>query len=287
MREETGYQWIQGTRPQTLAFGLTDSPAGPCGMDRREIPRLVRLRRRRRARDQPGPHARRHLAVLVHRRDRLVVLALLCPASRLGDLASRRDDLGADRLCAIPARNPQTPALRRPRACSRTSAAGASCRGVDISRRWNSRSCSPTRCALSSGNCDDPRELTARSDHPARCRISCSSRASPNSPIMGSPVRLKATAPMLPAARDKISARRNAPDELWHSSAAPATGEPLSSSREWHRDVIGDIGHCLAPVTPVRYTQAGVAARGADRARSRLEIAACNSSNSLPDIRSP
>lgn len=28
MREETGYQWIQGTRPQTLAYGLTDSPAG-------------------------------------------------------------------------------------------------------------------------------------------------------------------------------------------------------------------------------------------------------------------
>ena len=27
-KEETGYQWIQGTRPQTLSFGLTDSPAG-------------------------------------------------------------------------------------------------------------------------------------------------------------------------------------------------------------------------------------------------------------------
>lgn len=27
-KEETGYQWIQGTRPQTLAFGLTDSPVG-------------------------------------------------------------------------------------------------------------------------------------------------------------------------------------------------------------------------------------------------------------------
>ncbi len=27
-REEAGYQWIQGTRPQTLAYGLTDSPAG-------------------------------------------------------------------------------------------------------------------------------------------------------------------------------------------------------------------------------------------------------------------
>ena len=26
--EETGYQWIQGTKPQTLSFGLTDSPAG-------------------------------------------------------------------------------------------------------------------------------------------------------------------------------------------------------------------------------------------------------------------
>jgi pimeloyl-ACP methyl ester carboxylesterase len=28
LREETGYQAIQGTRPQTLAYGLTDSPAG-------------------------------------------------------------------------------------------------------------------------------------------------------------------------------------------------------------------------------------------------------------------
>ncbi len=28
LNEETGYQWIQGTRPQTLAFGLTDSPVG-------------------------------------------------------------------------------------------------------------------------------------------------------------------------------------------------------------------------------------------------------------------
>lgn len=27
-KEETGYQWIQGTRPQTLAFGLMDSPVG-------------------------------------------------------------------------------------------------------------------------------------------------------------------------------------------------------------------------------------------------------------------
>jgi pimeloyl-ACP methyl ester carboxylesterase len=28
VREGSGYQWIQGTRPQTLAYGLTDSPVG-------------------------------------------------------------------------------------------------------------------------------------------------------------------------------------------------------------------------------------------------------------------
>jgi microsomal epoxide hydrolase len=28
LREETGYLWIQGTKPQTLAYGLTDSPVG-------------------------------------------------------------------------------------------------------------------------------------------------------------------------------------------------------------------------------------------------------------------
>jgi pimeloyl-ACP methyl ester carboxylesterase len=28
LKEEIGYQWIQGTKPQTLAYGLTDSPAG-------------------------------------------------------------------------------------------------------------------------------------------------------------------------------------------------------------------------------------------------------------------
>jgi pimeloyl-ACP methyl ester carboxylesterase len=28
LREETGYSWIQGTKPQTLAFALSDSPAG-------------------------------------------------------------------------------------------------------------------------------------------------------------------------------------------------------------------------------------------------------------------
>src|SRR6267143_988479 len=31
LKEETGYQAIQGTKPQTLAYGLTDSPAGLAG----------------------------------------------------------------------------------------------------------------------------------------------------------------------------------------------------------------------------------------------------------------
>jgi len=47
-------------------------------VDRGKIPRLVRLRWRRRERNQPGSHARRHLPLLVYRGDRLFVLALLC-----------------------------------------------------------------------------------------------------------------------------------------------------------------------------------------------------------------
>jgi hypothetical protein len=49
LTEETGYQWIQGTKPQTLAYALTDSTRRACGMDRGKIPRLERLRRRLRA----------------------------------------------------------------------------------------------------------------------------------------------------------------------------------------------------------------------------------------------
>jgi hypothetical protein len=37
---------------------------------------------------------------------------------------------------------------------------------------------------------------------------------------------------MLPAVRDIASARRNALEECWHSSAAPATGMPVSSCKK-------------------------------------------------------
>ena len=50
LKEETGYQWIQGTRPQTLAFGADRFAGRPRRLDRREVPHLDRLRRRRRER---------------------------------------------------------------------------------------------------------------------------------------------------------------------------------------------------------------------------------------------
>ena len=91
LKEETGYQWIQGTKPQTLAFGLTDSPAGPRGVDRGEIPRLDRQQRQPGGRGQPRRDAGQHLALLVHRRDRLVVLAVLCAHARAVADPGRRD----------------------------------------------------------------------------------------------------------------------------------------------------------------------------------------------------
>ncbi len=63
-RTGAGYQEIQGTKPQSLGYGLEDSPAGARGVDRREVPRLVRLRRRRRAQLHQGPAA--------HQRDGLL-----------------------------------------------------------------------------------------------------------------------------------------------------------------------------------------------------------------------
>ena len=50
LKEETGYQWIQGTKPQTLAFGLTDSPVGLAAWIDGEVPHLERLRGRPRDR---------------------------------------------------------------------------------------------------------------------------------------------------------------------------------------------------------------------------------------------
>ena len=110
LKEDTGYQWIQGTRPQTLAFGLSDSPAGlaawivekfrawsDCGGDVESV-------------FTQRPVAGRHRAVLVQRRHRLVVLAVLRASARaVADSRQRRR--GADGLRAVSARDPQAAAL--------------------------------------------------------------------------------------------------------------------------------------------------------------------------------
>jgi hypothetical protein len=81
------------------------------------------------------------------------------------------------------------------------------------------------------GKSDPERIVRTRSGRPAHFSNFRNSRASPNSPIMGSPKRVKAAAPILPVNSDMISARRSAAVELWHSSAAPAPGVSVSSSR--------------------------------------------------------
>ena len=48
MNDGNGYFQIQATRPQTLAYGLTDSPVGPACLDRREVQGMDPRRRDRR-----------------------------------------------------------------------------------------------------------------------------------------------------------------------------------------------------------------------------------------------
>lgn len=110
MREETGYQWIQGTRPQTLAFGLTDSPLGLAAW----------IVEKFRAWSDCGGDVESAIS-----RDRMLAdislywftgaigssfWPLLCPPSWCGDFARRRHDFGAHRLRPVPARNPQAAA---------------------------------------------------------------------------------------------------------------------------------------------------------------------------------
>ena len=123
LKEDMGYQWIQGTRPQTLAFGLTDSPAGlaawivekfrawsDCDGDVESV-------------FTQGPPARQHQLVLVHRRHRLVVLALLRAHARaVADSRRRRD--GADGLRRVPDARSCARRARWRRRCTPTSAAG-------------------------------------------------------------------------------------------------------------------------------------------------------------------
>ena len=61
---DSGYSKQQSTRPQTLGYGLVDSPAGPGGLDPREVLELDRLRRPPGERAHPRRAARQRHAVL-------------------------------------------------------------------------------------------------------------------------------------------------------------------------------------------------------------------------------
>ena len=94
-------------------------------LDRREIPRLDRLRRQSRERGQPRRDAGQHLALLVHRRDRLVVLALLRAHARALADPRGRDRRRADGLRRVPQGDPAPAALAGRAGPTPTSAAGA------------------------------------------------------------------------------------------------------------------------------------------------------------------
>ena len=72
-REDEGaYGHIQGTKPQTLSYGLMDSPVGLGGMDSREVPRMVGLQRRCGERLYEGRAADEHHHLLGDADDKLV-----------------------------------------------------------------------------------------------------------------------------------------------------------------------------------------------------------------------
>ena len=110
----------------------------PRRVDRREVPRLVRLRRRRGERVLAGPPARQHQPVLVHRRDRLLVLAVLraharavADSARAASACRWATPRSRARSCARRARWPSAMLHRHPPLDRR-------CRAAATSRRWSS-----------------------------------------------------------------------------------------------------------------------------------------------------
>ena len=148
VEEEGGYIQIQGTRPQTLAYGLSDSPVGLMSWIAREVRALDR-RPRRPARRRPDDDD----DLLGDGLHRLLVLALLgAPARRLGARRGRRGGR-ADRRAADLPRLPEGArprAARGRRARRSTSSAGRRPSTAGTSPRWRRPTCSPTACGASS-----------------------------------------------------------------------------------------------------------------------------------------
>ncbi len=135
-------------------------------LDRREIPGLVGLRRRCGERVHARSVAGQYQPLLVHRRDRLLVLPVLLPhASALAD-PGRRQHRRADRLCRVSARNPACAAIARRANLHRHPPLDASCRAAATSRRWNSRRRWPARSRRSSDHCAETVRTAARRKDP-------------------------------------------------------------------------------------------------------------------------
>src|SRR3982750_3696106 len=82
-------------------------------LDDREVPGLVRLRWQCGVGVHQGRAVCEHQPVLAYRRDRLVVLALLCSDARaLADPGGSGGD-GPDGLCRVPARDPAPAPIHR------------------------------------------------------------------------------------------------------------------------------------------------------------------------------
>ena len=137
-------------RPTPSRSALTDSPGRPRRLARREVPPLVRLRRRRRAALLEGRALRLPHALLGDRHDRLLDAPLRGRGARA--LAPGRGEKidGAGRRRRLPRRD-RAAAARVGRApCSPTCAAGPRCRAAATSRPSRSRSCSAATCSPSS-----------------------------------------------------------------------------------------------------------------------------------------
>ena len=123
LEEDAGYASIQGTQPQTLALGSPILRLGsPRGSWRSSAPGPIAAAMSR-ASFTPRPNAREHQLLLVHRRDRFVVLHLLFPGAPTVD----------DSVAPRSPRRPPTPhsharscirRARSPNRCSPTFAAG-------------------------------------------------------------------------------------------------------------------------------------------------------------------
>jgi len=95
LKEETGYQWIQGTKPTTLSFALTDSPAGLAAWLLEKFQTWTDCAHQ-------GRNTHQHHVVLGHWCHRFIILAVLCPNARTMANPTKLDSRRAYGLCRVP-----------------------------------------------------------------------------------------------------------------------------------------------------------------------------------------